>query len=151
MEQRREELVRRPLYGQFLLHVAVHNLLILMTVYDLPQDILSTLKPKEDTGSSEVEPANSFETPEREQKDTSTAGAKACSSCGISFHTVEEQRSHVRSDYHVYNQKQRLKGLKTVTEAEFETLVGGEQVSDASKKDILIEIRSRRKSFGLGF
>ncbi len=54
------------------------------------------------------------------------AGAKACSLCGISSHTLEDQRSHVRSDLHRYNLKQRMRGRQAVSEANFEKLVGGE-------------------------
>lgn len=37
---------------------------------------------------------------------------------------MADQRSHVRSDLHQYNSKQKLKGLKPVGEADFEKLIG---------------------------
>lgn len=55
--------------------------------------------------------------------DSSGAGTKGCSLCSQTFTTVEEQRSHMRSDLHNYNLKQRLRNAKAVTENEFETLV----------------------------
>jgi hypothetical protein len=55
-------------------------------------------------------------------------GSKACSLCGVAFQTVEEQRSHTRSDLHSYNLKQRMRGAKPVSEADFEKLVGGSTV-----------------------
>lgn len=53
------------------------------------------------------------------------AASTSCALCDVRFSNVAEQRSHVRSDWHGYNLKQRLKGLKTVNETEFEKLVGG--------------------------
>ena len=52
-------------------------------------------------------------------------GAKACSLCGVAFQTVEEQRSHTRSDLHGYNLKQKIRGANPVSEADFDKLVGG--------------------------
>ena len=37
---------------------------------------------------------------------------------------MADQRTHVRSDLHGYNLKQRIKGLEPVGEAEFERLIG---------------------------
>ncbi|KAG4438328.1 hypothetical protein IFR05_006172 [Cadophora sp. M221] len=108
MDQRKEEVTRRPLY-----------------VYDLPQDILSTLTRKDDT---DQDPQKDFESSTREavpeSRTESAAGAKSCSLCGVAFHTVEDQRSHNRSDLHSYNLKQKIRGAKPVTEGDFEKLVG---------------------------
>ncbi|KAH9826993.1 Found in Mitochondrial Proteome [Teratosphaeria destructans] len=49
--------------------------------------------------------------------------ATSCALCGLTFADLPEQRSHVRSDLHGYNLKQRLRGRKAVSEREFETLV----------------------------
>ncbi|KAL2062298.1 hypothetical protein VTL71DRAFT_6564 [Oculimacula yallundae] len=108
MDQRKEEVTRRPLY-----------------VYDLPQDILSTLKRKDDTGEDPQNNASSSaEDTVPEPRTESAAGAKSCSLCGVIFHTVEDQRSHNRSDLHNYNLKQKIRGAKAVTEGDFEKLVG---------------------------
>jgi hypothetical protein len=69
------------------------------------------------------------EEPRTEKNAESIAGSKACSLCGVKFHTVEDQRSHVRSDLHGYNLKQRIRGAKPVSENDFEKLVGGENSS----------------------
>lgn len=67
------------------------------------------------------------------------ASATSCALCGLSFATVQEQRSHVRSDLHGYNMKQRMRGLKTVDEKDFDRLVGelDESISgsDSSSSD----------------
>lgn len=51
-------------------------------------------------------------------------GSQACSLCGLSFASVEDQRSHQKSDWHHYNLKQKLRASAPVSEAEFEKLVG---------------------------
>jgi hypothetical protein len=42
----------------------------------------------------------------------------------LSFASVAEQRSHIRSDLHGYNLKQKIKGATPVGEADFEKLIG---------------------------
>lgn len=49
--------------------------------------------------------------------------ATSCSLCGMSFTDLQEQRSHVRSDLHGYNLKQKVRGRNPVSETEFERLV----------------------------
>jgi hypothetical protein len=50
--------------------------------------------------------------------------ATSCALCQVIFSTVQEQREHVRSDLHRYNLKLKLRGNATVTEPEFNKLVG---------------------------
>lgn len=72
------------------------------------------------------------ETPASSQRDDASttsenpaaAGAQACSLCGLTFATVLDQRSHQKSDLHHYNLKQKLRGQKPVSEADFEKLIG---------------------------
>jgi hypothetical protein len=42
----------------------------------------------------------------------------------LNFASVAEQRSHIRSDLHGYNLKQKIKGANPVGEADFEKLIG---------------------------
>jgi hypothetical protein len=60
-----------------------------------------------------------------ESRTESGVGSKSCSLCGVTFPTVEEQRSHIRSGLHGYNLKQKIRGANPVSEGEFEKLVGG--------------------------
>lgn len=53
-----------------------------------------------------------------------TTGSQSCSLCALTFTSVDDQRSHQKSDLHHYNLKQKLRGNKPVTENEFESLVG---------------------------
>jgi hypothetical protein len=95
--------------------------------------------------SIEVKPKHARANPKVED----TIGAQVCSLCGITFYTVEDQRSHIRSDLHGYNLKQRLRGAKPVSEVDFEKLVGGEVYSFDLSEYQLTFPRPRRESFRL--
>ncbi|KJZ75722.1 hypothetical protein HIM_04879 [Hirsutella minnesotensis 3608] len=110
MANKGDELLRRPLY-----------------VYDLPGQVLETLKLKTDVDLAASAAVN--QPPEPSDRSSSSGadnvvGSQACSMCGLSFTTVEEQRSHLKSDLHHYNLKQKLRGLKPVSESDFDKLIG---------------------------
>ncbi|RWA03429.1 hypothetical protein EKO27_g11673 [Xylaria grammica] len=113
MDKKVEDLLKRPLY-----------------FYDIPHEVLSTLTLKPDTDSHHLDtntPSPSNHGSQHASRDASTenlVGAQACSLCGLSFATVEDQRSHQRSDWHHYNLKQKLRGVQPVSEVEFEKLLG---------------------------
>lgn len=50
---------------------------------------------------------------------TNDAG-KRCNTCGGSFATATEHRAHYKSDWHLFNQKLKLKGVPAVSEQEFQ-------------------------------
>jgi hypothetical protein len=99
-------------------------------VFDLPEELLATLtlKDQPDRPLPESPPRNPTirtASPEKSNTEASNrAKATSCTLCGLSFTSVEEQRSHVRSDLHGYNLKQKIKGANPVGEAEFEKLLG---------------------------
>ncbi|KAI8632908.1 hypothetical protein F5Y19DRAFT_419445 [Xylariaceae sp. FL1651] len=112
MDKKSEDLLKRPLY-----------------VYDLPHEVLSTLTLKEDAESQDVE-TNAPSPPKSQSQDLSQnastenlVGSQTCSLCGMSFPSVQDQRSHQKSDLHHYNLKQKLRGNKAVSEVEFEKLI----------------------------
>jgi hypothetical protein len=78
-----------------------------------------------------------------ETRTENTVGSKSCSLCGVTFQTVEDQRSHTRSDLHGYNLKQKIRGAKPVTEGEFENLVGGITALPTYAELLLTTARSR--------
>jgi hypothetical protein len=84
---------------------------------------------KEDTNEESVENIITISSKQRitksEEVPENAIGSKACSLCGVSFHTVEEQRSHTKSDLHGYNLKQKMRGQRAVSEGDFEKLIGG--------------------------
>lgn len=64
-------------------------------------------------------------------------GSQSCSLCTLSFATVEDQRSHLKSDLHHYNLKQKLRGQNPVSEPEFEKLIANldESLSGSDSPD----------------
>ncbi|KAI9777134.1 MAG: hypothetical protein M1835_005319 [Candelina submexicana] len=108
-----DALLKRPLY-----------------VFDLPPEILLTLQAK--AASSSLPITDPEPTPPKEDEGFSNTEqskgdsvlSTSCALCGLAFPNVLEQRSHIKSDLHGYNLKQKLRGLATVTDAHFEKLVG---------------------------
>jgi len=95
-------------------------------VFDLPEELLAslTLKDQPDRPPQEAPLVLRKEAGSAGNDDVAPAKATACNLCGLSFATLADQRSHVRSDLHGYNLKQKIKGTNPVSEAEFEKLVG---------------------------
>ncbi|KAK3711252.1 hypothetical protein LTR37_009846 [Vermiconidia calcicola] len=113
MAQAQDKLIQRPLY-----------------VFDLPEELLYTLQLKAQANLAPRSPSPHERTPGppstngAEREEGSPASSTSCGLCGLTFPTLQEQRTHVRSDFHGYNLKQKIRGKKPVTEAEFERLVG---------------------------
>ncbi|KAI0125210.1 ankyrin repeat and zinc finger domain-containing protein [Xylariales sp. AK1849] len=108
-DKKTDDLLRRPLY-----------------IYDLPPEVLNTLTLKESQDSADLPPVAA--TPSTSQSQTPSVdnlvGSQTCSLCTLSFATVQDQRSHLKSDLHHYNLKQKLRNRPAVSEAEFEKLIG---------------------------
>ncbi|KAH9867784.1 hypothetical protein IAQ61_007088 [Plenodomus lingam] len=112
MAQKGEHLLQRPLY-----------------VFDLPEELLATLTLKDQSDRIPQETPPQAREPIKDASEKSEghegpAKATSCHLCGLGFTSLEDQRSHVRSDLHGYNLKQKIKGATPVGEAEFEKLIG---------------------------
>lgn len=100
----------------------------IISVFDLPQELLNTLHAKEFSSQPEHAdaPFGSQEdvliTQDGDSKESKMAST-SCILCGAKYTSVQEQRQHVKSDWHGYNLKQKLRGNKLVTEVEFDKLV----------------------------
>ncbi|CAK1364710.1 VMS1 [Cercospora beticola] len=123
-----DQLLKRPLY-----------------VFDLPDEILYTLQLKsQPTAGADPDlttpppptPASPSLTA-TENQEGAPSKATSCALCGLSFASLLEQRSHIRSDLHGYNIKQKQRNKKPVSEAEFEQLVGqlDESISGSDTSD----------------
>lgn len=106
------------------------TLCLLRIVFDLPPELLVTLQlttasPQESTEAKLPAETKGTEADRQDKADDAPASkpATSCLLCSASFLVVHEQRRHVKSDWHNYNLKQKLKGGDSVTEAEFEKLV----------------------------
>lgn len=75
------------------------------SIHDTPQPI-------------ECAPGNDVVRPSGETKVSTT-----CQLCRTSFPSAQEQRLHVKSDWHNYNLKQKVRGAQAVTDTQFEKLV----------------------------
>ncbi|KAF2821287.1 ankyrin repeat and zinc finger domain-containing protein 1 [Ophiobolus disseminans] len=113
MAQKGDHLFQRPLY-----------------VFDLPEELLATLTLKNQLDRPVPESPPRIHTAAAKASESDDVDNKipvkatSCNLCGLSFVSVEEQRSHIRSDLHGYNLKQMIKGAKPVGEADFEKLIG---------------------------
>ncbi|RGP63271.1 found in mitochondrial proteome [Fusarium sporotrichioides] len=132
MAKTNEDLLRRPLY-----------------LYDLPAEVLDTLVLKDDADAEAIAAAESIaSSPAESSSDNNLVGTQACSLCGLTFTTVIDQRGHLKSDLHHYNLKQKLRGQKPVSEAEFEKLVGNldESLSGSDSEESEEEEDGRQES-----
>lgn len=124
------------------------SLLRSSSAFDIPHELLVTLRLKE---ASQLQPDsnNDILTSKKDTsggdgedtKDSKTASS-SCALCSANFPDIEEQRRHVKSDWHGYNLKQKLRGHKPVTEVEFDKLVedlneslSGSDSSDSEEDD----------------
>ncbi|EDU42341.1 ankyrin repeat and zinc finger domain containing protein 1 [Pyrenophora tritici-repentis] len=125
MTEKGAHLLERPLY-----------------VFDLPEELLATLTLKDQAERPPQKEAPLESRKEVGDDDGAPAKATSCNLCGLGFVTLADQRSHVRSDLHGYNLKQKIKGAKPVGEAEFEKLIGdldesisGSESSESDEED----------------
>jgi hypothetical protein len=93
-------------------------------VYSLPAAVVNNLSVRSIQDAKE-EPFNDLEAKPSASLESVAAGSLRCQTCpGAGFETVEEQRTHFKSDWHRYNAKAKLTG-RTVTAEEWEGLVEG--------------------------
>lgn len=65
------------------------------------------------------------------------ATSTSCALCRVTFNNVQDQRQHVKSDFHRYNLKLSIKGLPPVDEATFVRMIGDldESLSGSDSED----------------
>ncbi|KAG5928208.1 hypothetical protein E4U42_001092 [Claviceps africana] len=99
-------------------------------IYDLPSKVLDSLSLKaasESAAASDDDEIAAKPAEKSQNPGASTEGhapSQSCSLCGLSFASLQDQRSHLKSDMHHYNLKQKLRNLPPVSEQEFERLIG---------------------------
>ncbi|KAL8692819.1 MAG: hypothetical protein Q9218_002234 [Villophora microphyllina] len=98
--------------------------------FDLPPELLASLQLKDQSATQLSKEISSSPPDTSVTSNRIIAGtqddegpATSCVLCGARFSDNQEQRRHVRSDWHGYNLKQKLRGSKPVTEGDFEKLV----------------------------
>ncbi|KAL3469251.1 hypothetical protein BJX99DRAFT_241718 [Aspergillus californicus] len=121
VDMRVEELLGRPLY-----------------VYDLPQEILTSIALKGEHQYMTVEETTaSLTEPPEEAQEHAIATSTTCALCNVNYLNVQEQREHVRSDHHKYNVKAQLRGNRALDEVQFTKAVGelDESISGSESSD----------------
>lgn len=72
----------------------------------------------------ESKPASTNDEDAEEDVEEGGAGLISCTLCQATFYNVQDQRQHVRSDFHRYNLKLQIKGVPSVSEATFIKQIG---------------------------
>lgn len=136
-------------------------------LYSLPDNVISTLVPTKITSTTSVavsRAAASSQDGDDASDTASTAGSvsssgttdRACALCQMDFASGLDKRGHLKSDLHNYNLKQKIRGLPSVNENEFEKLVGtmdeslsGSDSSESSDSEAQTKPATGRRTGGL--
>ncbi|KAL2419797.1 tRNA endonuclease vms1 [Exophiala dermatitidis] len=103
-------LLRRPLY-----------------VYDLPPELLQSLTPvgeDQPKAADPVDTSTATRQPAPNEDGIASSTSTSCALCRVSFDNVQDQRQHVKSDFHRYNLKLSIKGMPPADESTFVRLIG---------------------------
>jgi hypothetical protein len=96
-----------------------------LSAFSLPPAILSNLAVRTIAELDEP-PVDAKAGPSKQPPPPTTQGALSCQSCpNTSFETVEEQRTHFKTDWHRYNAKARIEGKKVVKGEEWDDMADG--------------------------
>jgi hypothetical protein len=86
--------------------------------------LLNTLTVKQTVNSNAgLHVASDVEESDGDDALKNPAAATSCSLCGVQYGHNLDQKSHIKSDFHRYNLKLKIRHQKPLTEAEFEKLM----------------------------
>ncbi|XP_058086584.1 uncharacterized protein LOC131233802 [Magnolia sinica] len=104
------------------------------SVFDLPSDFFNSCRLLSESGralssSAPLEISASEEEPLKEEEEEKGKERKpnprlSCNTCKADFDSLQDQRSHFKSDIHRFNVKLSLAGKDTVKEEEFDEMTG---------------------------
>ncbi|XP_012275018.1 ankyrin repeat and zinc finger domain-containing protein 1 isoform X2 [Orussus abietinus] len=83
-------------------------------------------------------------------EDLAVSDSRTCSFCNTTFEDLVQQRLHYKLDWHRYNLKQRLQGLKSITEDDFSLLADKDSMSSISGTDLESDCESETSAFETG-
>ena len=84
------------------------------------QDLTSKLKPAFED-EEEINAENFIsQAPIEDLTQLTVSTNKTCSTCGVTFESRDDQKAHFKLDWHRFNIANKLKGLKAVSEEQFE-------------------------------
>jgi hypothetical protein len=97
------------------------------------QDLIPMLKPAFEQDFEQLEEHDdqvSVQGAEEDLSQLSVSSSTSCSTCGVNFDSIQDQRQHFKLDWHRRNISNKLKGLKPISEDQFEAqLDNADQVS----------------------
>ncbi|KAF3175663.1 hypothetical protein TWF788_008378 [Orbilia oligospora] len=105
-----DDLLKRPLYA-----------------FDIPRELLKSLVVK--GSGQDIAPISELLEPTEDEKlkeflkEPDPTSGMSCTLCGVKSKTVQEQRSHARSDVHRFNMKRKIRKEPPVSEIEFEKMI----------------------------
>ena len=113
-------------------------------------DFISKLKPafeQEIIEDKTSKSSNQGSTIAEDLNNLTVSNTTSCSTCGVSFENIQDQRDHFKLDWHRFNIANKLKGQKAINEEQFEaeidnlSLSGSESSYDEedSEEDKLAE------------
>jgi hypothetical protein len=131
--------LRRLLRHKVTSHITMSSTSVLgraLFAYSLPAALLSNLSVRSIAAELAIGGETEDQAGPSKSKSHASAPAPAlsngtlrCTACpNAAFETVEEQRTHFKSDWHRYNAKARLEGKNAVGQEEWDNMVEGELV-----------------------
>ncbi|KAK6542663.1 hypothetical protein TWF694_006606 [Orbilia ellipsospora] len=97
--------------------------------FDLPRDLLNSLTIKgsatHDITPTTTEAEATKDDDKLKDKEPDPTSGMSCTLCGVKSKTIQEQRSHARSDVHRFNMKRKIRNQPAVSELEFEKMIEG--------------------------
>ncbi|QLQ80450.1 hypothetical protein HG537_0D04500 [Torulaspora globosa] len=94
-------------------------------IYDLPAKILQSLRLiTYDSSLREVDPVETeIEESKIEVSKNPVSDYSKCHVCGLEFQELRQNRDHRRTDFHIFNVKRSIRGLSSVDESAFESIL----------------------------
>ncbi|KEF60332.1 uncharacterized protein A1O9_01892 [Exophiala aquamarina CBS 119918] len=100
------------------------TLLNIISVYDLPTELLFSLAVVGRAERPSQEPVDSVDAQSRATVNDGVSTSTSCTLCKVSLSSVQDQRQHVKSDFHRYNLKLNIKQMPPIDEATFFQMIG---------------------------
>ena len=101
------------------------------------QDLTSKLKPAFEEDENIVSNDKKVSNPIEDLTNLTVSSNKSCSTCGVSFESTDDQRAHFKLEWHRFNIANKLKGLKTITEDQFEEQLDNLSLSGSESDGVL--------------
>ncbi|CAA19312.1 Cdc48p-Npl4p-Vms1p AAA ATPase complex subunit involved in ER associated ubiquitin-dependent protein catabolic process Vms1 [Schizosaccharomyces pombe] len=92
-------------------------------IFSLPEDILAKLELREEYSVEEKTDSANLSN-QGDIVDSTQKNISSCVNCQIdNLHTLDERKSHIKSDWHRFNTKRKITKLPPVSQDEFESII----------------------------